>query len=132
MNLRWGIVPLVLCLCAMTLSSCALYKQYRKDASEKQRCFAACIDSRHHCSAVCDQDANLCNKKADAIAAVHFNHYRHQQRMLGAVVTEELNSYRDPLACLKPTCDCTLDYQVCVQSCRGKIYKRSQPVSPGA
>lgn len=113
----------------MIMSSCSLYQQYHDKIVAKQACYAACKSHLSQCSHTCDQYVTLCNAKAYAIAAVHFNHYRHQQCVKGELVTLELNSFRDPLACLKMTCDCKQDYRMCAQSCEGSIYKRLQAVS---
>ncbi|HVT62826.1 MAG TPA: hypothetical protein VHD33_04985 [Legionellaceae bacterium] len=115
----------LIALCALT--SCALYQPAK--VAQQHSCYQLCAEKCKHCRAVCDQDPLTCNAKADAMAAVHFNQYRRQQRIQGLPMTEELQSFRDPLACMKTTCNCAVDYRVCRQACRGTISKRLQKIT---
>jgi hypothetical protein len=124
-----GISRFVMMLSLLSLSACSFYQHVHDKLVAKQRCDQACQTHWYQCSRVCDQHSALCNAKADAIAAVHFNHYKRQQCVTGEGITLELNSFRDPLACAKTTCECLQDYDVCKQSCQGSIYKRLQPVN---
>ncbi len=110
----------------LSLSACAFYQHAHDRIIARQVCYTGCQTQRVQCDHQCDQNAALCNAKADAIAAVHFNHYKRQQSVKGDGLTEELKSFRDPLACTKTTCECVQDYDVCRQSCQGSIYKRLQ------
>ena len=116
----------VLTFSLLSLSACAVYKNIHDKMMAKQVCYIACQAHRYRCNHLCDQNSELCNAKADAIAAVHFNHYKRQQCVKGEGITAELKAFRDPLACTKTTCECDKDYDVCRQSCQGSIYKRLQ------
>jgi len=130
-NIKRGMEYLFLFLSVFLMSSCTYYQQYQAHMAHKKSCYSDCGARFRYCSTVCDQNAKYCNEKADALAAVHFNQYRRQQAVIGALATLEMNSFRDPLACLRSTCECTKDYEVCRASCRGHIYKRLQKVAPG-
>jgi len=110
-------------LSLLLLSSCTYFAQSKERAAQRQVCYAKCEDRCDHCSKVCDQDRVLCNKKADATAAVYFKHYVHQSRVKGRLPTATLKAFRDPLACMQPSCDCVLDRRMCREACDGKIYK---------
>jgi len=121
---RFGIM-----LGMLSLSACSFYQHFHDKMVAKQACDKACQTRWYQCSRVCDQDSALCNAKADAMAAVHFNHYKRQQCIKGEGITLELKAFRDPLACTKTTCECVQDYDVCKQACQGSIYKRLQTVN---
>ncbi len=53
-----------------------------------------------------------------------------EQKLIGLEITRDFNSYHDPLQCSRKISDCNEDYQMCVQLCKGMIYKRL--VSPVA
>lgn len=108
------------------LNGCSYYHHEREVVAQQKACYTKCDQKCRHCREICDQNTTVCHAKADAMAAVHFNQYRHQQKVQGELVMEELNSFRDPLACLKTTCDCVQDNRVCQQSCKGQVYKRMQ------
>lgn len=117
---------LAMMLCVSLLSACVFYQPIHDKLVAKQACDKACQTRWNQCNHLCDQNSALCNAKADAVAAVHFNHYKRQQCVKGEGITLELKSFRDPLACTKTTCECAQDYDVCRQSCQGSIYKRLQ------
>ena len=121
-HIRWVGITLSL----LSLSACAFYQDVHDRIMARQVCYTGCQTQRDQCDHRCDQNSELCNAKADAIAAVHFNHYKRQQCVKGDGITLELKSFRDPLACVKTTCECAQDYDVCRQSCQGSIYKRLQ------
>ncbi len=108
------------------LSSCAFYSQFQEKSAQRKACFAHCEQRCFHCDRVCDDNAKLCAAKSDTQAAVHFVLNRHQQMIKGQVVVTDMASFRDPLACMKTTCNCEKDKKMCKQVCRGKIYKRLQ------
>ena len=108
------------------LSACS-YMQNQHQLFEQQKLSAAHCDQRYqHCKQTCDENEKSCLAKSDARAAVHFARYQHQQNVKGQIVTEEVQAFRDPLACRKATCDCDQDKMMCQQAYRGSIYKRLQ------
>ncbi|KTC66138.1 acyltransferase (plasmid) [Legionella adelaidensis] len=78
-------------------------------------CINNCRDSCSNCSA--------CSSKATANS---YKQYVHEELVQGGFLVRQLNSYRDPLKCRKPTCNCKADRRVCEQSCEGVIHKRLQ------
>lgn len=120
-----GVVGVVFTL----LMSCSTYQQAIRHAEVVKACEATCSERLKTCSKTCLNHCQHCTTLANAEAAVHFNHYKHQQCVQGEIVALELQSYRDPLQCRKTTCACTADYGVCMQSCNGKIRKRLQVVT---
>lgn len=129
MNINRIINSLLVSVCLLMMSACSYYHHYHDRVVAKNACYQDCKVRQWQCAAVCDQDSKLCNAKAEAIAGVHFNHYRHQQCVKGEGMTLELDSFRDPLACLKMSCECKQDYRICVQLCQNDIYKRLQTVT---
>lgn len=117
---RFGLI-----VCMLVLNACVCYRAPLYDKMTTNRaCYTACTQRLHRCSRICDQNSALCDAKDYARAAVHFNHYKRQQCVKGDGIEIELGAFRDPLACMKSTCECVQDFDVCVQACRGKIVKR--------
>ena len=110
----------------LLLSACSYMHHQQQRFEHQKACRAHCDERYRHCMQVCDDNEKLCRIKRDAIAAVHFARYKQQQNLKGQVITEELKAFRDPLACLKTTCDCEQDKMMCKQAYRGAIYKRLQ------
>ncbi|PJD93597.1 MAG: acyltransferase [Legionella sp.] len=125
-NLNNALKVICVGLSLLMMSACSYYHHERQVVAQKKTCYANCVKKCKHCLDVCDQNTTVCQAKADAMAAVHFSQYRHQQNVQGELTMAELKSFRDPLACLKTTCDCVQDKRVCQQSCDGKVYKRMQ------
>lgn len=119
---RMGAVILLL-----LLTSCSSYVQH---ARALKACKWQCTVTKQRCNQSCKNNCQNCTALANAETAVHFNQYKRQQNIQGSIVALELQSFRDPLQCRKPTCDCTADFSVCLQSCQGKIRKRLKVVKP--
>ncbi len=111
----------------LLLTSCSTYVQHVKTL---KACKWQCTVIKQRCEQVCKNNCQNCTAFSNAEAAVHFNQYKHQQNIQGSIVALELQSFRDPLQCRKPTCDCTTDFSVCLQSCQGKIRKHLKVVKP--
>lgn len=110
----------------LLLSACS-YMSHQQQRFAHQKAGSANCDERYrHCMQICDDNEKLCRIKRDAVAAVHFARYKQQQNVKGQVISEELKAFRDPLACLKTTCECEQDIVMCKQAYRGVIYKRLQ------
>lgn len=91
-------------------------------------CYMHCEQRWNHCTQICDEDANRCHAKNDTTAAAHVVRYQQQQAVKGQIIIAALQSFRDPLACRKTSCDCAQDKSMCKEACRGTIYKRLQSV----
>ena len=111
----------------LLLSGCSTYVDHLR---EMKACRLKCSGIQKRCEHACRNNCQNCNVLSNTETAVHFNHYKHQQNIQGSIVALELQSFRDPLQCRKPTCDCKVDFGVCLQSCRGKIRKRLKVVQP--
>ena len=120
-TLGWLILSLIL------ISGCSAYVQHERHI---KACHSSCKTKMVKCEQMCHNNCPECTMLADTEAAVHFNQYQHQQCVQGSIAALELQSFRDPLQCRKPTCDCKADYQVCYQGCLGKIHKRLKVVPP--
>lgn len=117
------IVSIGLCCGFLMLSAC-MYKTLAQRA-----CMTTCESRLAACSKVCRNNCSQCTAAAAQSTIRHSAHYEHEQYVKGALIALQLNSFRDPLQCRKTTCNCTGDYQICVQSCGGAIAKRLQHVT---
>ncbi|AHE67361.1 hypothetical protein [Legionella oakridgensis] len=93
---------------------------------EQTSCKISCQKQFDHCKTVCTDNCRRCSTCADVSAAKSYDQYKHEQCIRGGIIARELKSYRDPLQCRKPTCNCLADYRICIQSCSGVIQKRLQ------
>ncbi len=87
-------------------------------------CKASCQQRLNVCNNACFNSCARCSARANSGAALRYNEYKQEQCLQGKEVVRELKSYRDPLQCRKTTCECSVDYRACAQSCSGKIPKR--------
>ena len=110
---------------AILLVSCASHTTLENLAACKNQCELR----NQQCQRVCNNDYKHCHASAKHSTNIYYNHYRHEQAVKGAEAVLELQSFHDPLQCLKTTCECSADYRVCKQSCNGKIRKRLQAPS---
>ncbi len=84
-------------------------------------CEQSCLNTALTCNEVCQNSCQICQHKSKERARQFDARYAWVQRAKGQIVARELNSFRDPLACSKVTCDCAADYRTCKQLCRGII-----------
>lgn len=91
-----------------------------------RHCQAKCVKQLQRCHHQCDNDCQQCIVPAEAVAEVQYQQFVHQQTIQGGLVARDLKSYRDPLQCVKTTCNCQADYYQCAQACTGTIHKRLQ------
>lgn len=116
---------LIISLIIILLSGCA----HQKLTPEQVSCKVMCAKRLESCCAVCKHNCKNCSISASQSAVKNYREFKHQQCVQGDMISRNLQSYRDPLQCLKTTCECDADYKVCIQSCTGLIHKRLQ-VSP--
>lgn len=126
MNILYKAKLGLVCGIMLLLNACSYYQHYSQKVDVRNQCLAQCEQRFQTCQRVCDDNKAVCRAKNKARAAMHFAHYQCQQNVKGQVVSEELNSFRDPLACRKTTCECLEDKNMCQQACRGSIRKRLQ------
>ena len=113
------------CGIVMLLSGCASYHAFVTRSHEQALCKSTCRQQQGICQTRCHDHCQECGWQESKITAKHYSEYKHQQFVQGIPVVRTLNSYRDPLRCLKITCDCRADYRLCVQSCADKSSSES-------
>lgn len=124
----YAIARIIVCFFFVSLVSCASYEGAVKRSQDLASCKITCQQRLQQCSQVCHNDHRQCNTAAYQNAVKQYNNYINEQDTKGEKVVLQLKSFRDPLQCLKITCECSADYLVCKQSCTGKIRKRLQVV----
>ena len=121
---KWFLLMLT-CLCIGLMACTKQHNGWRATSSLRQ-CQAQCIKQNSACLKVCDNSCSHCMVPAYATAERHYAQFIHQQMLQGGLVARDLKSYRDPLQCLKTTCNCHADNEQCAQACTGIIHKRLQ------
>ena len=109
----------------LSLISCSHYNAVQNNSNMTQ-CKASCVQRANMCHKVCLNNCQQCSAYAEQSAAKNYLYYQHEQYIEGGVIARDLKSYRDPLQCRKVTCNCSADYNVCIQSCGGIIHKKLQ------
>ena len=121
---KWFLLGLT-CLC-IGLMACSKQPEGVSAKSSLQSCQAQCMKQNSACIKVCGNSCTQCAVQAHATADRHYAQFIHQQMVQGGLIARDLKSYRDPLQCLKTTCNCHADYYQCAQACTGTIHKRLQ------
>jgi hypothetical protein len=106
------------------LVGCTINPVVQKQAEERALCIKTCQQYLGICHQICDNSQQICSKKNQVTIAQRYSRYREQQRVQGIAIAREVTSYRDPLQCCKTTCECVVDYRMCIQSCSGKQPKQ--------
>ena len=109
-----------------SLCGCISQQNTAQTINDRASCKQNCLKRAQSCAEQCHDNCHECSRSATRSAAMSYNKYKMEQVIQGGMMARDLNSYRDPLQCRKISCDCSADYQVCVQSCGGRIYKRLQ------
>lgn len=112
---------IVLCFIA-TLFGCL--KQ--EGCGNNKACQNTCLTRLAYCEKSCDNSCVQCCKKSVLDAENRYDHYYHEQKIKGTWLMRELLSYRDPLQCIKTTCNCMSDFKLCLQSNSKQINKHLQ------
>ena len=110
-------------LSLLGLFSCTHHLPLGQSRIEVAQCQLICKQHLISCEKSCRNNCNYCETYANHKAKNRYAHYINEQDIRGGLVIRRLNSYRDPLQCRKSTCNCSTDYQVCVQSCGGVVHK---------
>lgn len=118
----WAVL---LCLC-VGLMACTKQHDDETAKARFRSCQMQCLQQNKACIKACDNGCIQCLVPAYATADHHYRQFVHQQTVQGGLIARDLNSYRDPLQCLKTTCNCHADYRQCAQACTGTIHKRLQ------
>ncbi len=119
--IKWFLLALCIGLMACTQQPDAVSAK-----SSLRSCQAQCMKQNSACIKVCDNGCSHCAVPAHVTADRHYAQFIHQQTVQGGLVARDSKSYRDPLQCLKTTCNCNADYHQCADACTGTIHKRLQ------
>jgi hypothetical protein len=109
---------------APLLQGCS--KQHNLSLSAINACQYHCRQQLNECKEKCDDGCIQCLQQSFTASNQHYFQFIHQQVVQGGGVARDLKSYRDPLQCLKSTCNCHADYYQCSDACTGTIHKRLQ------
>lgn len=118
-----SIVRLAFVFVIFTLCSCA-HPPTPQEKMVMSTCMASCEQRSSACNATCRNNCQQCLAYSRQSAVEDYLYYQHEQYVKGGTIARELKSYRDPLQCRKTTCNCSSDYQVCMQACGGVIRKQ--------
>lgn len=122
-----ALIRLFGCIMMLGLVACTLMKHPLSKTQNVAQCKQACYERFKSCSKVCEASCPKCLKGSCLTAAKNYRNYVHEKIIQGDIIAREMKSYRDPLQCLKTTCNCTSDAYTCVEGCTGVIQKRLQP-----
>lgn len=120
-----GFYLIIACVC-FGLMACSKHQDPVNDKSAVYACLAQCMKQKNKCIQWCDNGCLECIKSAYETTERDYAEFIHQQKVQGGLIARDLKSYHDPLQCLKITCNCSADYNQCVQACTGTIHKRLQ------
>ncbi|OGV25797.1 MAG: hypothetical protein A3F18_05655 [Legionellales bacterium RIFCSPHIGHO2_12_FULL_37_14] len=76
--------------------------------------YAACVP-------ICRDNCSECQAKAIKLSDARDLNYTWRERVIGKILARERNSFRDPLACTKVSCDCQLDLKNCLKLCKHRL-----------
>lgn len=106
----------------LLLVACTNHALMTKHA-EQASCKMTCQLRLKSCQHVCHDDCRTCSEQVQKSVKRSYDQYIHEIQVQGGIISRELNSFKDPLQCRKTSCDCSADYDVCTQSCKGLIHK---------
>lgn len=87
------------------------------DKQQVKQCILRCEQRLDNCLKKCHDHCENCIRKSNLTTENSYDRYINEQKIQGAGVIRQLNSYRDPLKCRKLTCNCKLDYKLCSNLC---------------
>jgi hypothetical protein len=105
---------------------CSVKTVQTLSSSSIKVCKMQCQEQFVQCQKVCDDACQSCEAQATEETKKRYEHYQEEKCLQGKAIVRRLQSYRDPLQCLKSSCDCNADRRVCVEACSGDIQKRVQ------
>lgn len=119
-----GYSRIVFFLLFFALGSCMHNNATTHTRADMPACQASCLEQASKCSQRCNNNCQQCSAQESRSTVNDYIDWKQGQLVQGKVVSRELNSFRDPLQCRKTTCNCSADYNVCIQSCGGVIRKQ--------
>lgn len=118
-----GLLKILGCIVLLGLCSCAKQQLLLFKSPTLKQCTLSCIQRYESCSERCKDSCAYCSAQSTYSSLNKEAKYTKQQRIQGLAVNRELNSYRDPLQCLKVSCSCVSDLNACTQACTGLTRK---------
>lgn len=120
------IVLSISCLILLGLTACAPYRflVFKPKTPEQARCLNVCQKHFEACKYTCVHNCRICKTKSNMSTDLRFMQFANQQMVQGQAVNRDTDSYKDPLNCLKISCDCVADLDACEQACTGMVRKR--------
>lgn len=112
---------LTLYFLSILLSSCS-HLQGPQPAQKK--CIISCQYQLKRCNQICFKNCTNCCYNSKLHAYEFHNRYIRQSKIQGKPAISRLQSFDDPLKCMKNSCDCQADFLLCKQHCLDKIQKR--------
>jgi hypothetical protein len=122
----WVIKSSLMISMVLGLSACMSSVDLAAQRHERQVCEHRCDTRAQQCQTQCRDNRDSCAQQVQANTKKNYKAYRNGRCIEGKIPILELQSFRDPLQCLKKTCDCADDYRVCKRACSGIIDKRLQ------
>lgn len=119
---------LIATLCCLLIVACLPLSSQEK--ARRVNCQAACQCKAKLCAKTCRNNCQQCCAYSTHTTKKMYLRYKQEVCVKGDFLTLQLNSFRDPLQCRKTTCDCQMDFKVCMQACSGMVYKNLERVCP--
>lgn len=107
------------------LISCStVYTYYKARNPVVAQCLSSCRQHFDACQHKCANSCRICKAKSNISTNIRYEKYYHQQKLQGMAVNRNVESYKDPLRCLKISCNCVADLDACEQACTGLVRKQ--------
>lgn len=116
------------CLALLGLSGCITQQKIPIDNEALKQCKMVCTQHLDSCKQNCNNNCPMCSSYSNFTSAANYFKYVHEKHVEGGFIDRGLNSYRDPLQCRKVTCNCTSDFNTCIQGCTGVVQKQLRSV----
>lgn len=113
---------------SILMVGCMTHHNTPAQQSNVRLCKEACYKQQATCAKRCNNSCRNCTAASNHAMARHYGNYVRQQYVQGGLIAREPNSYRDPLLCLKTTCDCRADLAQCLQACTGTLQQHYKMV----
>ena len=123
---QWMIKSSFVSVVLLGLVACVSTANLAQTRHVRQVCEQRCDKRAAQCQGMCQDDCQTCTEQAKVQTQKYYKRYVHGRCVEGKTIILRLQSYHDPLQCLKKTCNCADDYRVCMAACSGSIHKRLQ------
>lgn len=119
-----NLLKLSISIILLGLMSCSQHVFFKRPTPAVAQCQATCAQHFESCKAQCRNSCRICSTKSKTSTEKRYERYGDQQMLQGKAINRELDSYRDPLQCLKVSCNCVADLDACNQGCTGIVRKQ--------